>query len=474
MPLAMSGLILVALAACAVLLLGLFRPQLAYPATQVFLAAAVVVELMTGTSSGHWWGGLFVQDAFAAFIKPVLLVVSMAVFLYGRPMVSRWPQGEYYTLGLLAVAGMLILTSAGHLLTLFLGLELMSLALYAMVALDRDNDMASEAAMKYFMLGGLSSGMLLYGFSLLYGITGTMNLQAMALALGGAGAPGSAVVVALTFALAGTAFKLGVAPFHMWLPDVYEGSPAAVTLFVGAAPKVAALVLLARLVGQGAQANLAIWQPALMVLALVSMAVGSFGALWQQNIKRLLAYSAIAHMGFVLLGALAGSEAGYGASIFYMTSYAVMSTAAFGVVLVVCQMAQTERIADYAGLAERSPWLAAVMMLTMFSLAGVPPLLGFMAKLEVIRAAVGAGAVRLAVLAVLLSVVAAFYYLRVVKVMYMDAPTVALGRSPDVTVPADIKLVLGLNGAMILLLGMMPGHVLHWCQQALRGFLLPS
>ena len=470
----MSGLILLALAACVVLLLGLFRPQLAYPVTQVFLALAVVVELMTGANSGLWWDGLFVQDAFAAFIKPVLLVVSMVVFLYGRPMVSRWPQGEYYALGLMAVTGMLILTSAGHLLTLFLGLELMSLALYAMVALDRDNDLASEAAMKYFMLGGLSSGMLLYGFSLLYGMTGTMNLHNLAVALGQGTVPGAALVLALTLAVAGAAFKLGVAPFHMWLPDVYEGSPAAVTLFVGAAPKVAALVLLARLVGQGAQANLAIWQPALMALAVVSLAVGSFGALWQQNIKRLLAYSAIAHMGFVLLGALAGSAAGLGASIFYMTSYAVMSTAAFGVVLVICQMAQTERIADYAGLAERCPWLAAVMLLTMFSLAGVPPLLGFMAKLEVIRAAVDGGAVRLAVVAVLLSVVAAFYYLRVVKVMYMDAPSAALVRSPAAPVPADIKLVLGLNGALILLLGMMPGPVLRWCQHALRGFLLPS
>jgi NADH-quinone oxidoreductase subunit N len=472
MPLAMSGLLVITVGACAVLLLGLARPRLAYPAAQIFLAMAVVVELMTGNGLGRWWEGLFVQDAFAAFIKPVLLVVSMVVFLYGRPMASHWPQGEYYALGLMSVAGMLVMASAGHLLTLFLGLELMSLALYAMVALDRDNDMASEAAMKYFMLGGLSSGLLLYGFSLLYGMTGTLDLQQVAHILGGSVPMSTGLVVALTLTVAGVAFKLGVAPFHMWLPDVYEGSPAAVTLFVGAAPKVAALVLLARLIGQGAQESTVIWQPAMMVLSLVSMAVGSFGALWQQNIKRLLAYSAIAHMGFVLLGALAGGEAGYRAATFYMVSYAVMSTAAFGVVLLVCQMAQTERIADYAGLAERSPWLAAVMMLTMFSLAGVPPLLGFMAKLEVIRAAVGVGAVRLAVLAVLFSVVAAYYYLRVVKVMYMDAPSAALVRSPAVAAPGDIKLVLGLNGALLLLLGMMPAHILDWCQHALQGFLL--
>lgn len=468
MPHAIAGLLVVAAGACGVLLLGLFRPRLAYPATQLVLAVAVVVELMTGAATGRWWDGLFVQDAFAALIKPVLLVVTMVVFLYGRPMVNRWPQGEYYTLGLLSVAGMLIMACSGHLLTLYLGLELMSLALYAMVALDRDNDVASEAAMKYFMLGGLSSGMLLYGFSLLYGVTGTMELQGLALSLGGEALPGMSLTVALVFVVAGSAFKLGAAPFHMWLPDVYEGSPAAVTLFVGAAPKIAALVLLARVIGQGASGNMIYWKPALMALALLSMVVGSFGALWQQNIKRLLAYSAIAHMGFVLLGALAGGEAGYGAATFYMVSYALMTTAAFGVVILVTQMTQTERIADYAGLAERCPWLALVMLLTMFSLAGVPPLLGFMAKLEVIRAAVGVGAVWQAVVAVLLSVVAAFYYLRVVKVMYMDAPAAVLRHGVSASI--DIKLLLGFNGAMILLLGMMPAHVLDWCQHAMKGF----
>ena len=470
MPHAIAGLLVVTAAACGVLLLGLFRPRLAYPATQLALAVAVVVELMTGAATGRWWDGLFVQDAFAALIKPMLLVVTMVVFLYGRPMVNRWPQGEYYALGLMSVAGMLIMTCSGHLLTLYLGLELMSLALYAMVALDRDNDVASEAAMKYFMLGGLSSGMLLYGFSLLYGISGTMELNGLALALGSEALPGMSLAVALIFVVAGSAFKLGVAPFHMWLPDVYEGSPAAVTLFVGAAPKIAALVLLARIIGQGASGVIMFWKPALMVLALLSMAVGSFGALWQQNIKRLLAYSAIAHMGFVLLGALAGGEAGFGAATFYMVSYAVMTTAAFGVVILIAQITQTERIADYAGLAERCPWLALVMLLTMFSLAGVPPLLGFMAKLEVIRAAVGVGAVWQAVVAVLLSVVAAFYYLRVVKVMYMDAPAATLRHG--VTASIDIKLLLGFNGAMILLLGMMPAHVLDWCQHAMRGFAL--
>ncbi len=334
-------------------------------------------------------------------------------------------RGEFFALALFATLGMMVMISANHLLTLYLGLELLSLSLYAMVALQRDSARATEAAMKYFVLGALASGMLLYGMSMLYGATGTLEITELAqLSMDGVRAQ-AVLVFGLVFIVAGLGFKLGAVPFHMWVPDVYQGAPTAVTLFLGSAPKFAAFAIVMRLLAQALGAEMLVdeWRQMLMIMAVLSLAIGNLTAIMQTNLKRMLAYSTISHMGFLLLGVLSGTIDGYGAGMFYVVVYVLMTLGAFGIILLLTRGGfEAEELDDYKGLNQRSPWYAFLMLLLMFSMAGIPPTVGFYAKLSVLQAVVQIGLWWVAVIAVIFSLIGAFYYLRIVKLMYFDAP----------------------------------------------------
>ncbi|MBT8420013.1 MAG: NADH-quinone oxidoreductase subunit NuoN, partial [Gammaproteobacteria bacterium] len=378
----------------------------------------------------------FVNDALAAVLKLAIVLVTFFVFAYSKPYLQdrNLFKGEYFILGLMAVLGMLVLVSAHSLLTVYLGLELLSLSLYAMVGLHRESITASEAAMKYFVLGALASGMLLYGMSLFYGATGTLDLAEIARYLaGGTGSDGMIVqefagtrpvlILGLVFILVGIAFKLGAAPFHMWVPDVYHGAPTAVTLFIGSAPKIAAFAMLMRLLVDGLAGLDSDWTQILVILAIASMAIGNIIAIAQDNLKRMLAYSTIAHSGFLFLGIIAGTQAGFAASMFYVIVYALMAAGGFGMIIVLSRTGvEADRLDDFKGLNERSPWYAFLMLILMLSMAGVPPFLGFWAKWSVLREVVNADMIWLAVVAVCFAIIGLFYYLRVVRMMYFDAP----------------------------------------------------
>jgi NADH-quinone oxidoreductase subunit N len=354
--------------------------------------------------------------------------------------------------------------SANHLLTLYLGLELLSLSLYAMVALQRDSARATEAAMKYFVLGALASGVLLYGMSMLYGATGSLELEAVSAALAGGLGSSNVLAFGLVFVVAGIAFKLGAAPFHMWVPDVYQGAPTSVTLFVGSAPKIAAFAFTLRLLVNGMEPLVADWQGMLLILAVASMVLGNLAAIAQTNLKRMLAYSTISHMGFVLLGVLAGSLNGYASAMFYVLVYVLTALAGFGVMLLLSREGfESEELEDLKGLNRRSPWFAFIMLLVMFSMAGVPPLAGFFAKLSVLQAALQQGLVWLVVVAVMMSLIGAFYYLRVVKLMYFDEPK----ETAEIAPLGDMRVMLSVNGAGLLLLGIAPQPLLTLCMVAI-------
>jgi NADH-quinone oxidoreductase subunit N len=371
--------------------------------------------------------------------------------------------GEFFTLALFATLGMLVMVSANHFLTLYIGLELLSLSLYAMVALQRDSARATEAAMKYFVLGALASGMLLYGMSMLYGATGSLDLESVSAAMAGGLGSSNVLVLGLVFVLAGIAFKLGVAPFHMWVPDVYEGAPTSVTLVVGSAPKIAAFAFTLRLLVNGMEPLVADWQGMLVVLSVVSMVLGNLVAIAQTNLKRMLAYSTISHMGFLLLGVLAGSLNGYASAMFYVLVYVLTALAGFGVILLLSREGfESEELEDLKGLNRRNPWFAFIMLLVMFSMAGVPPLVGFFAKLSVLQAALQQGLVWLVVLAVMMSLIGAFYYLRVVKLMYFDNAQ----QSAPIRPLGDMKVMLSANGLGLLLLGIAPQPLLTLCMVA--------
>jgi NADH-quinone oxidoreductase subunit N len=368
---------------------------------------------------------------------------------------------------------MMVMISANHFLVLYLGLELMSLCLYAMVALNRDSAASTEAAMKYFVLGALASGLLLYGMSMLYGATGALELTQVAQAIAAGQANRTVLVFGLVFVVAGIAFKLGVVPFHMWIPDVYQGAPNAITLFIGSAPKLAAFAMAMRLLVNGLLELAIDWQQMLVILAVLSMAIGNLAAIAQSNIKRMLAYSTISHMGFMLLGLLAGVVQGnrfsapdaYSAAMFYSVVYVLTAAGAFGMVLAMSRAGfEAEEIDDYRGLNQRSPWYAFLMLLLMFSLAGVPPTVGFYAKLSVLDAVVKAGQIWLAVVAVIFSLIGAFYYLRVVKLMYFDEPreTAPIGSS------LDARMLLSANGLAVLVLGVLPGPLMALCLAAIQ------
>lgn len=413
------------------------------------------------------FSGMFVNDAMGNVLKLFTYLVVAVVFIYSRDYLRDRSlfKGEYYILGLTALLGMLIMISAHNMLTVYLGLELHSLSLYAMVALDRESPVASEAAMKYFVLGAIASGVLLYGMSLLYGATGTLDLTGLGVRIASSPVANIATLFALGFVVTGLCFKLGAVPFHMWLPDVYEGSATSVTLFVGTAPKIAAFALFMRFLVEGLGSLHPQWQAILIVLSILSMAIGSIVAIAQSNFKRMLAYSTIGHVGFILLGILAGTTAGYQAAMFYTLTYVIMATAAFGLILLLARKGfESERLEDLKGLNERSPWFASMMLAVMFGMAGVPPFVGFFAKLYVLRAVIDAGLTWLAVTAVVFSIISAFYYIRLVKLMYFDrAPSGARG----VQAEFDVRWLLSGNGLAILVLGVLPGPLLALCARVI-------
>ena len=411
-------------------------------------------------------GGLFVDDPLSDVLKLFLYLTVAVVLVYSRDYLRERGlyKGEFFVLALFALLGMMVMVSASHFLTLYLGLELLSLSLYAMVALHRDSSVATEAAMKYFVLGALASGMLLYGMSMVYGVTGSLGLGDMAIALQDGTDLRIPLVFGIVFIVAGLAFKLGAVPFHMWVPDVYHGAPTAMTLFIGSAPKIAAFAFVVRILGQGLESQVGDWREMLVILAVLSMALGNVAAIAQSNLKRMFAYSTISHMGFMLLGILAGSQNGYGSAMFYVLVYALMSLGGFGMILLLSRAGfEADQLDDFKGLNRRSPWLAFLMLLLMFSMAGVPPTVGFYAKLSVLQAVVGIGYVWLAVAAVLFSLIGAFYYLRIVKLMYFDAP---LDTAP-ITASPDARVVMSVNGLAILALGIMPQSLMAVCIHAI-------
>ncbi|WP_233843031.1 NADH-quinone oxidoreductase subunit NuoN [Dyella sp. 2HG41-7] len=460
-------------AACILLLADAFIK----PSQRAFLHwASICVLILTGYFVVHQpagavtaFNGMFIRDGVAEIIKVFALLSTILVFIYGRPYLTdrKLFVGEFYTLMLFAVIGVMLLVSAGNLVMIYLGLELLTLSSYALVALNRDSKLSSEAAIKYFVLGALSSGMLLYGMSMIYGATGTLDLVQLHTAVTHSAMP-HLLVFGLIFLVIGVAFKLGAAPFHMWIPDVYEGSPTAVTAFIGSASKLAAFGMAFRLLATGMGDFSQHWQLMLAALAVLSLAIGNVVAIVQSNLKRLLAYSTISHMGYLLLGLVNAGPEGYSAAMFYAVSYALMSTAAFGVILALSRAGfECENIDDFKGLNQRAPWMAFLMMLSLFSLAGVPPLFGFFAKLLVLQAAIHAGMMWLAIVGAVFAIIGLYYYLRVVKVMYFDKPEpgTEVRIQPDFT----LRLTLSLNALALLALGLYWGPLLSWCKQAFVG-----
>jgi NADH-quinone oxidoreductase subunit N len=452
---------------CVVLLVDLFAGrryrELTYLAAMLTLVAAAWVTADLETEGGALlFNGVFVADPLAQLLKLFSFVAVAVVFLYARAFLSSRASGaaEFYLLGLFALLGIMVMSSAFSLLTMYLGLELLSLSLYAMVAFERDSPVAAEAAMKYFVLGAIASGTLLYGMSILYGIAGTLNLGDLATVLRATDAQQVAILAALAFVLVGVAFKFGAVPFHMWLPDVYHGAPAAVTLFVATVPKLAAFALALRLLVDGLGPLVGEWQTMLAVLAVLSLAIGNIVAIAQTNLKRMLAYSTIAHVGFILLGLVAGGPQGIQSALFYTLVYLIMTAGAFGIIILLSHgQTEAQEIADFRGLNRRSPWFAAVMLLIMVSMIGVPPLAGFYAKWWVLATLLETGHVWLAVAAVVFSVIGAYYYLRVIWVMYFDDT-----ETPAVPQPAlDLRFALSVNGALVLAIGIFPSQLLDLC-----------
>jgi NADH-quinone oxidoreductase subunit N len=411
-------------------------------------------------------GGMFESDRMAQALKLVTLVTVAVVFVYSTDYLKRRSilKGEYYVLGLFATLGAMVLISAGSLITLYLGLELMSLCLYAMVAFDRDAGIAAESAIKYFVLGSMASGTLLYGMSIVYGMTGSLELSQIATAVHNGFSDNVGLLFGIAFLIVGIGFKLGAVPFHMWIPDVYEGSPTCVTVFIGTASKLAAFALAMRLLPEALAGSQPDWSQMLVVLSVLSIAIGNLVAVAQSNLKRMLAYSTISHVGYILLGILSGTAQGYQAAMFYMISYVIVASGAFGMILLLARQGfEADKLVDFKGLNARSPWFAGMMAILMFSLAGLPPFIGFWAKLGVIQAVLNINYVWLAVVAVLFSVVGAFYYLRIVKLMYFDDPvdTAVLGGS------VLMRAVLSINALLVFGLGVAPAALIAVCQRAL-------
>jgi len=463
--------IVLAAGICVLLLVDLWVPDrlrdLSYLLTLVVLGAtAWAVGQSAALGRAVLFDGSYIADGLAQFLKLFTLAAVATVFLYSRSYLkSRGLQkGEYYLLGLFGVLGIQVMISAYSMLTMYLGLEMLSLALYGMVAFDRESPVAAEAAMKYFVLGAIASGSLLYGISILYGVTGSIYLPAVAGALLQADGPDIAALVGIAFVIVGVAFKFGAVPFHMWLPDVYEGAPTSVTLFIGTVPKVAAFALMLRVVVDGLSPLAASWEVILGSLAVLSLAIGNVVAIAQTNVKRMLGYSTIAHVGFILLGFAAGNRDGIEAALFYTVIYVIMAAGAFGIVILLGRDGyEADELDDLRGLNQRSPWFAAIMLLIMVSMIGVPPLAGFYAKWWVLSSLLDAGKLLLAIAGIGFSVIGAFYYLRVIKLMYFDEPASAGGMREG----NDLRWVLSANGLLVLLLGLFPDSLVDLCVRVL-------
>jgi len=461
--------------ACAVLLLDAFVgrriPQAAFWCAMIGgLVVLAQLASYVPESAKFGFAGTFRLDVVGTVLKSFMVVLVLLSFFYAREYFAKreMPHGEHYSLAMFATLGMMLLVSANSLLTIYLGLELLSLSMYSMVATQRDSVIASEAAMKYFVLGALASGMLLYGMSFLYGVTGTLDLSELLIKVSVAEDKRLLLTFALVFLLVGISFKLGIVPFHMWVPDVYQGAATPVTQFIGSAPKLAAFGMAMRLLVDGLWGLAEDWQQMLVILSVLSMGVGNILAIAQTNLKRMLAYSTIAHMGYLLLGMLSATASGYAASMFYITVYALMSMGAFGLIILLgSRTSEADELSDLAGLARRSPWFAFIMLILMFSMAGVPPFAGFWAKWFVLKEVVQANYVWLAAVAVMFSLIGAFYYLRVIKLMYFDEPL----RSQAVEASQDLKLVLSVNGLAVLALGLAPSALMSVCVSATLPYL---
>ncbi len=477
-----SAEIFVLVMACVVLLADLYKSErqswLPYMLTLTTLAGAFAIQAGTaGPDTTLTFSGMFVDDRLADVLKCCLYLTVFAVVIYSRGylLARAMERGESSLLVLFATLGMQVMISSNHFLTLYLGLEMLSLAIYALVALDRESARATEAAMKYFVLGALASGLLLYGMSMIYGATGTLEISAIARKLSDPTTNMEVLRFGLLFLVAGLAFKIGVVPFRMWIPDVYHGASTPITLLIGSAPKLAGFAMAIRLLVDGLPALASEWQQMLMLLAVLSIALGNIVAIAQTNMKRMLAYSTISHMGFMLLGLVSGVielhasgdihlSYAFGSAMFYTIAYVLMSAAAFGTLLLMSRAGvEADELEDLKGLNRRSPWFAEVLMMVMFSMAGIPFFVGFFAKLAVLQAVVAAGYLYTAVFAVMMSLVGAFFYLRVVKLMYFDAP---LDETP-ITASGEMRALLSVNGLAIALLGLMPQPLLALCASAL-------
>ncbi len=455
-----------------------------YVVTLLTLAVVALLEALYASSgaTAYGFGNMVVSDSMGNWLKCFATVAVMITLVYGRPYAGQRDMlrgGELFTLSLFALLGMFVMISGNNFLVIYLGLELLTLSSYALVALRRDHVVATEAAIKYFVLGAMASGFLLYGMSMLYGATGSLDITAVFKAIASGQVRHQVLIFGLVFIVCGLAFKLGVVPFHMWIPDVYQGAPTAVTLMIGGAPKLAAFGMTMRLLVEGMLPLAIDWQQMLMVLSVGSLLVGNLAAIMQTNVKRMLAYSTISQMGFVLLGLIAGVVRGdtlsaanaYSSSMFYVITYVLTTLASFGVLLLLSREGfESEEIADLAGLNQRSPLYAGIMAISMFSLAGIPPLAGFYAKLSVLQALITSGEpayLYLSVFAVMMSLIGAFYYLRVVKVMYFDAPITA----SNVVAGADVRVVLCLNALLVVALGLLPGGLMALCAQSILQML---
>ncbi|OOZ36970.1 NADH-quinone oxidoreductase subunit NuoN [Solemya velesiana gill symbiont] len=457
-------------AACLVLVVDLFLKEeqrvISYGITQASLLLAIGITAVTATGETQVvFDGSVIRDTMSDVLKIAIFIITAGAFLYAKDYLRDRDifKGEFYVLGLFTVLGMMVMVSANTFLTIYLGLELLTLSMYALVAFNRDSVIGSEAAMKYFVLGALASGMLLYGISMIYGATGSIEFSAVSQGLANPEANKMVLIFGLVFVVIGLAFKFGAVPFHMWVPDVYHGAPTAVTLFIGSTPKIAAFALAMRMLVDGMGTLHGDWQGMLVILAILSMGIGNVVAIAQANIKRMLAYSTISHVGFILLGILAGTSKGYTAAMFYSIVYALMALGGFGIVMLLSRRGfEAENLEDYKGLNERSPWFAAMMLLLMFSMAGVPPTVGFFAKMFVLEAVVSVDMTWLALVGVFFSIIGAFYYLRIVKLMYFDKPV----DDTPLTAGLDAQVVLSVNGLSMLALGMFPASLLSVCAAA--------
>jgi len=467
--------ILLAGGLCLVLVLDMFLKDSQRDVTylvSVLLLVAVAWALVglppvaaDGDATRLAFGGSFVSDPLSRVLKLFATAAVATAFLYARPYlrVRGLHHGEFYVLGLFGLLGIFVLASAYSLLVSYLGLELLSLSLYAMVAFNRDSPVAAEAAMKYFVLGAIASGTLLYGMSLVYGVTGTLDIGELQATIGAGEANAMLLWVGLAFLVAGVAFKFGAVPFHMWVPDVYQGAPTAVTLYVGTAPKIGALALAIRILVEGLPAAGELWQLMLAALAVLSLVLGNVAAIAQTNVRRMLAYSTIAHVGFILLGFVAGTPGGIQAALFYTLVYVIMAAGSFGfLVLLGSRGEEVEELDDLRGLWQRSPWFALMMVLLMVSMIGVPPLAGFYAKWWVLSALLDSGFVGLALLALVASVIGAYYYLRVIRLMLFDNG----GEATAAGVPLDVRLVMSINALLLVLIGLLPDRLLDLCARA--------